>query len=154
MTARGSSDDVQELTEVAFRGFLERVNGGDLSAMDEYLDPSYEEVWPQFGERVRGPDNLRAILENYPGGALERSSGRVMSGAGLATLAPNYTVVRVQRDGEMFTSVEKVRYPDGSEWYVVTFLHLQGWKAIRGERYFAPLLPAPEWRAEWVEPIA
>ena len=46
------------ITEAAFRTFLERLNSGDLSAMDEYLHPEYEEVWPQFGERIRGVAKL------------------------------------------------------------------------------------------------
>src|SRR4029450_4334409 len=32
------------------------------------LHPDFIEDWPQSGEVIRGPANLRAILENYPGG--------------------------------------------------------------------------------------
>ena len=141
------------ITEAAFRTFLERLNSGDLSAMDEYLHPEYEEVWPQFGERIRGVANFRAILENFPGGGLERSGGRVVSGGDEWAMAPNYTIVRVSGSGDRYSGVVKVRYPDQSTWYVVSFVRFVEDKAIAGESFFAPELPAPDWRAQWVEPI-
>lgn len=141
------------ITGAAFREFLERVNSGDLSALDDFLHPDYEEVWPQFGERVRGVANFRAIVENYPGGGLERSGGRIVSGGDEWAIAANYTIVRVEGSGDRYTGVVKTRYPDQSTWYVVSIVRFREGKAISGESYFAPELPAPDWRAQWVEPI-
>ena len=143
-----------DITEAIYRTFLQRVNGGDLSALDEYLDPDYEEVWPQTGERVRGRGNLRAILENYPGGGLERGDARVVGSGESWLLTPNYTVVRVTRSGDQFVAVQRVRYPDQSEWYVVNLTTFRDGRAIQGESYFAPVMPAPPWRSAWVEPTS
>jgi hypothetical protein len=149
----GILERVASITEAAFREFLERLNSGDLSALDDWMRPDYEEVWPQFGERVRGVANFRAILENYPGGGLERSGGRIVSGGDEWVMAPNYTIVRVEGSGDRYTGVVKSRYPDQSTWYVVSFVRFLDGKAMSGESYFAPELPAPEWRIRWVEPI-
>jgi hypothetical protein len=141
------SDDLQE----RFRSMLERLNDGDLAAMDDLFHPDYQEDWPQFGERVRGIANLRAIVENYPGGGLERSGRRLVGGEERWQLAPNYTVVRVAGSGDDYTGVVRVRYPDQSDWYVISIVHFRDGKGASGESYFAPVLEAPEWRSQWVE---
>ena len=51
----------------AFEGYLAALNERDLAALDALLHPDFEDVYPQSGERTRGPANLKAIIENYPG---------------------------------------------------------------------------------------
>jgi hypothetical protein len=134
-----------------FRAFLERLNSGDLSAIEEYVAPGYEEVYPQSGERIRGPANLRAILEHYPGGSMQRVPGRVVGAEDQWVSTPLFTVIKVEGSGNAYTAVQRVRYPDGSNWHVVTLAELHDGKVSRAETYFAPSFDAPRWRASWVE---
>ncbi len=48
--------------------FFDAMTRRDMDALTALLHPEFVEEYPQSGERIRGPANARAIIENYPGG--------------------------------------------------------------------------------------
>ncbi len=134
-----------------FERFAAAVNGGDVSVLDEILDPEFEEVWPQSGERVHGIANMKAILEHYPGGSLERGIERVVGSEDRWVLTPSHTPLRIEGTGNVYTVALRARYPDGSSWYVVQIMEVRTRRIWRVETYFAPVFEAPDWRAQWVD---
>ena len=125
-------------------------NRRDYDAAMQLLHLEFIEEWPQSGERVRGADNLRAILENYPGGvSLDPAEYHGKDEEWLIT--PGYTVVRVTDAGNAGTGLIKIRYADGSEWWMVILFELKDDLLYRQTTFFAAPFEAPEWRAQWVE---
>ena len=137
--------------------FWELINTRQLDKMGEVVADDIVADWPQSRERVRGIENLRHILGEYPGGGIAPAveSARLTPGEeGSYLLTPMFTMVRVQGAGDKaFVSV-KTRYPDGSDWYIASVAHARGGKLVKLEQYFAPLYDAPEWRAGWIETMA
>ena len=68
-------------------------------------------------------------------------------------MTPTFNLVRIEGTGDTFTVVARSRYPDGSEWYVISLLTLRDGKVAKQLAFFAPCYPPPGWRAQWVEPI-
>lgn len=135
----------------------ELVNTGQLDKLDEVVAHDVELEWPQSQERVRGIENLRHILGEYPGGGIapKVESTRLVKGEeGHYLLTPMFTMVRVQSAGDTAFLSVKTRYPDGSDWYIASTTTARGGKLVKLLQYFAPIYPAPEWRAQWVEPMA
>jgi hypothetical protein len=64
-----------------------------------------------------------------------------------------FTMVRAEGSGDTATVTVKTRYPDGSDWYVITIMKAHNGKVIKQTQYFAQPLEAPAWRAKYVEPI-
>jgi hypothetical protein len=128
----------------------------DWDALDACHHPDYIEDWPQSRERVRGPENARRTLENYPGGV----AGDGVRGFAMVApepeyaITPSFTVVRVSGESDRFTAVIRARYPDGSTWYIVTLGRIKDGKLWRATTFYAPELPAPDWRSKWVEPLS
>jgi ketosteroid isomerase-like protein len=137
-------------------GAFDAINRLDVARMREFLTDDYIEEYPQSGERVVGLDNLRAIVENYPGGL---RAGRMVGRRYFVgddeqyVMGPSMTVVHLAGSGDTAAATAVARYPDGSRWYVAIFMEFRGDRIARMTDYFAPELPAPEWRAEWVERI-
>jgi hypothetical protein len=52
--------------------------------------------------------------------------------------------------GDQLLSSIKTRYPDGSDWYTVSLFTLVDARISRQIVFFAPVMPAPEWRSKWV----
>lgn len=107
--------------------------------------------FPQSGEIIRGPANFRAAHERYPGGDPENRVERLVGTEDKWVLSPAFTLVRLVGGGDTFTAESRARYPDGSEYHVVTILELREGKVYRARTYFAPPFEAPSWRAPWVE---
>ena len=136
----------------AFEAYLDALTERDMAALDALLHPDFEDVYPQSGERTRGFANLKAIIENYPGGSLKDQGRERVEGAEDRWVAtPTFTVLRIEGTGNVFTGVQRVQYPDGSEWYVVVICEMRDGKAWRIQSYFAPRFEPPDWRAQWVE---
>jgi len=136
--------------------WLEMIQSGDFAKADEIIDKDIVAEWPQSGERIVGLGNLKAIMENYPGGAL----GTVMETARIEEspaehymITPMFTTVKAAGAGNMAWGSVLTRYPDGTDWYIVMFAETRGGKVIRNDSFFAPVYDAPEWRAQWVERI-
>ena len=80
--------------------------------VDEARSRDFIEEYPQSGERIRGKENQRALVENFPGGLLQPMSEATIQGEEWI-ITPAYRVVRVTTSGDTASGV-KVRYPDGS----------------------------------------
>ena len=136
----------------AFEGYLAALNERDLAALDALLHPDFEDVYPQSGERTRGPANLKAIIENYPGGGwTDQGLERVEGAEDRWVTTPTFTVLRIEGTGNVFTGVQRAQYPDGSEWHVILIGEMRDGQAWRMQTYFAPRFEPPDWRAQWVD---
>lgn len=134
--------------------FFDAMTRRDMDALAALLHPEFIEDYPQSGERIRGPANVRAIIENYPGGVGEALEKPTYHGGDEEwVLTPAYFVVRVTDAGDTGTGVIKVRYPDGSEWWMIVLFELKDDLLYRQTAFFAAPFEAPEWRAGWVERI-
>lgn len=110
-----------------------------LSAEKEYAlrHEDYAMEMPQSGERIRGPENMRAFQKAFASNSTP----------------PAIRIRRVLvRDG--LWVVEGVNdYGDGAVFNVVLIVELKDGKWWRDVRYYAEPFEAPEWRAQWVEQI-
>ena len=116
-----------------------------LTDMLTNLDPETEYPWrhpedfvsdmPQSGERIRGRDNMLAMQRAYP-----REN------------VPTFHVQRVSGGGDVWTLEATGDYP-GERFHVVVVFELRDGKIVRENRYFAQPFEAPQWRAQWVEPM-
>jgi SnoaL-like domain len=134
-----------------FETFLAAVNNRDTTALDAVLHPDYEETYPQSGERTRGLVNLKAIIENYPGGYTDLGMNRVVGGEDRWVATPHFTLLRIEGTGSVFTGLQKGRYPDGSDWYIVSIAEFKDGLVWRAQTFFAPTFEAPSWRSQWVD---
>jgi SnoaL-like domain len=124
----------------------------DLERLGAVLHDEYVEEYPQSGERIRGRENLLAIVSNYPGG--EPRSGRVDAVVGAEDrwiVSPSYQPMRLEGAGDQYTAIAHVIYPDGSDWHVIQLIRLKDGKVYRITSYYAPAFEAPDWRAPYVE---
>lgn len=121
------------------------------------LSDDFVEDFPQSGERVEGRDNLLAIVENYPG---EISKGSVapdpvvVGGDEQWVMTPAFTTLRVEGTGDRYTLIFSTRYPDESEWFIVSLVTLRDDRIARLRTFFAPMFPAPDWRRPYVTHVA
>lgn len=129
------------------------MTASDWDAAEKMLHPDYVEEYPQSGERIRGRANIRATVENYPGGLGEALSEPLVhaNDADTWAITPSYTVVRIEENANKGTAVIKVRYSNGSEWWMISLFELKDGLLFRQTTYFAQPFDAPEWRAQWVE---
>jgi ketosteroid isomerase-like protein len=139
-----------------FTRVLKALNERNYDEWESLLTDDYVEEYPQSGEIVRGGKNARAILENYPGGGLPKDGLDVSTARMAATEArwvktPTFTFVRVEGTGNVGTAAFKVRYADGSMWWVIVLYELRGDKIAKSTAFYAPVFEAPEWRKPWVE---
>jgi len=135
-----------------FEAYLSAVNERDLDALDALLHPDFEDFYPQSGERTRGAANLRAIIEHYPGGGwTDEGRDRVVGGEDRWIATPMFTLLRIEGTGNIYTGVQKARYPDGTEWHVVIIGEIRDGRLWRTQSFWAPTFEPPAWRAAWVE---
>jgi ketosteroid isomerase-like protein len=137
-------------------GWIKMLVDADFDRLPEFLAPDCVHEYPQSGERFRGIANIRAVFENYPGG-FQRNQQMVdtlkVSGENDRwALAPNFTLLRMTGSGGSYTTAVRGRYPDGSEWYIVTMFELADGLMTRAALFFAPLFEAPDWRRPYAEP--
>jgi hypothetical protein len=140
--------------ETFARRFANAMSDQDQNAVAQLMTEDFVTEWPQTGERVRGPANFWAIIENYPDrirGGDDLTTLVTRPGAAMKLVAPAYTFVAVEGAGITGTFTLKVKYPDGSDWWVITLYRLRGDRLAYCTTFFAPVLPSPEWRAQWVE---
>jgi hypothetical protein len=137
-----------------FERWIDAVNRQDHAALRTMLHPDYVDEMPQSGERTVGVDNLIAILENYPSMDQMRDAmenPQLIGADDRWVMTPNFRVVQVVGDSEVFTVTGAVRYPDGSYWHLIVIARLKDGLIHRTTSFYAPDFPAPEWRAKWVE---
>ena len=130
------------------------VTSGHLDELDGVLHPDFVQEIPQSGERIVGIGNFRRIVENLPG----EGAGLVIADDPYVTgeqehfvMTPTFNVVKVEGTGDQLTSYVKARYPDGSDWYIVTFSSFKDGMIVKRVDFYAPCFTAPPWRAQWVE---
>lgn len=136
---------------VAFEAFLRAVQGRDSAAVRALTHGDFVGIYPQSGERIRGVENMCAILDHYPGGYEDKGMDRLVGSEDRWVVTPAFTVLRVEGAGDTFTGVQKAVYPDGSEWRVVSIGEIRDGRVWRLETFFAPVFEPPAWRSEWVE---
>ena len=132
------------------------LSNGEFDRLPEFIHADCVHDYPQSGERISGLVNIRAVLENYPGG-LGRTDAESLSVAGddrRWAMAPNFALVSVSGSGSSYSSVVRARYPDESVWYVVTMFELVDGKQARASLFFAPEFEAPEWRRPYTDAAA
>lgn len=135
--------------------FNEIITTRDYDALDEVLTSDFVEEIPQSGERVRGIPDFRKTIEEMPG--IASAPIRIQRDPYVSTegshyvMTPTFNVVKVEDSADEMTSYVKARYPDGSDWYVVTFTTFRDGKICKDIHFFAPLFEAPVWRRQWVQ---
>ena len=117
------------------RVLLERYLAGMLDSEQEYALRDEDVVidMPQSGERIRGRDTMKAMQDAYPG-------------------PPTITIRRVVGSGDVWVVEGRSDY-GGRIYHVANIIEFCAGKIIRETRYYADPFEAPEWRAQWVEPI-
>lgn len=132
--------------------FYRALNARRWDEMVEIVDPDLIQDWPQSGERIRGFDNFRAVVENYP--EFPTIETRRIAGAeDKWVLTPTFTPLRISGTGDVYTIETLVNYPNGEVWHGVAIVQFRNGKAYRMTEYFAAPFPAAEWRAKWMEKI-
>jgi ketosteroid isomerase-like protein len=124
--------------------YLQAMGANDIEAQERLLSDDFVEEYPQSGERIRGKDNRRAIIENYPGGTPREESAK---GGGPWAAA-------ITGAGDRFTTVGEVTYPNGETWSVISLIELRDGKIAKVIDYFAAPFEAPAWRVPYVEKAA
>ena len=141
------------------RALLERmmeiVTSGEYDELDEVMAPEFTQEIPQSGERVVGLENFKRVLKNLPGSDVRRltiSKDPYIAGdEEHYVVTPTFTVVKIEGTGDQLTSYVKAKYPDGSDWYIVTFSSYRDGRMIKRVDFYAPCFEPPAWRSEWVE---
>jgi ketosteroid isomerase-like protein len=131
--------------------YWQAVNVRDFDNLAKLLHPDYVWEMPQSGERVRGIQKNREMNANYPAGLPDIDTHRITGSADKWVTTPSWTVLKISGSGDEYTSESRVSYADGSVWHAVDFFRFRDGKILYQVAYFAPTLPAPEWRAQWVE---
>jgi hypothetical protein len=134
-----------------FEAYVRAVNSRDTAPLGDLVHPDFVGTYPQSGEQIHGVENLRAILRNYPGGYEGKGHERTVGSEDRWVVTPAFTMLRIEGGGDTFTAVQKARYPDGSDWYVVSIGELRDGRVWRLQTFFAATFGAPAWRSEWVE---
>ena len=123
--------------------FLQAIAANDIEAQDRLLSDDVVEEYPQSGERIRGKNNRRGIIENYPGGTPREASA--------SSATPWGAIIGA---GDRFTLVGQVKYPNGETWHLVSLVELRDGKINKITDYFAAPFEAPAWREPYVEKAA
>jgi SnoaL-like domain len=136
-----------------FEAYLRAVNSRNAAALDALVHPDYLETYPQSRERTHGVENLRAIIEHYPGAYQDKGLDRIVGSEDHWVMTPSFTLLRIEGAGDTFTSVQQARYPDGSDWHVVSIGEIRDGRVWRVQTFFAPAFDPPAWRSSWVEVV-
>ena len=136
--------------------YITALHEQDFDTIGSIQHPEYVEDYPQSGERIRGRADWRWILENYPGGLsgpADVSADRVIGGEDRWMIAPTFTMVRISGAGDVHTATVRLRYADGSTWYMISMFEFRDGFIAGATTYFAPMFEAPEWRSGHVGAI-
>ena len=122
--------------------FLRAMAANDIEAQERLLSDDFVEEYPQSGERIRGKDNRRAIIENYPGG-----TPRDTTKASESSPIPDVIIGA----GDRFAVAGQITYPNDETWHAVSLIELRDGKISKITDYFGAPFEAPAWRAPYVE---
>lgn len=135
-----------------FERWLEALNTRDMAALEALAHPDFEDFYPQSGELTRGFENLKAIIDNYPGGGTQGlGRDRIVGGEERWVRTPMFTMLRVEGSENVFTGIQRGRYPDGSVWFIIIISEVRDGRIYRQQSFFAPTFEPAEWRSQRVE---
>jgi hypothetical protein len=102
---------------------------------------------------VRGIENMRQIFRHYPGGweKAQLAKVEVAEPGPTYVMTPTFTMVKIQGTGDMLAAYMRVRYPDGSLWFMTSIITFRNGKILKQIDFFAAPFDPPEWRTPWVE---
>jgi len=134
-------------------GFQAMLTSRQYERIGDFIHADCIHDYPQSGERITGLANIRGVFEHYPGGLGQSDIDTLRVGGDDRrwAMAPNFTLVSITGGGGSYSSVVRARYPDDSQWYVVTIFELVDGLQTRASLYFAPVFEAPEWRKPYVD---
>lgn len=141
-----ATSDKRELIERYLKAITER----RFDDAVELLNSDIVMEWPQSGERIKGTENVLAIMENYP----EMPSvgiKRVVGSEDQWVLTPTWKPLRITGTGDTYTVESRINYPNGEIWSGVSILEFRDGKVSKATEYFAAPFPPAEWRSRWVE---
>jgi ketosteroid isomerase-like protein len=133
--------------------FVRAVEAKDLDAQCALLADDFVDEMPQSGERTRGRENWRRIVEAYPGGigTTDAAGKRIIGSEDRWVMTPNFSALRIEGSGDTYTYVGTVRYSGGDIWQVIAIAEVRDGKIARTTTWYAAPFDAPEWRAAIVE---
>jgi hypothetical protein len=136
-----------------FERVADLMNRQDWDAFPTVFHADYVEEYPQSGEVIRGLANAVAVRKNYPGGTggVDTASARVPGTDERWAMTSMFTIVRLESGSDTATAVYRVRYPDGSIWWLTALWELRGDKIAHGTMMFAPSFDPPDWREPYRE---
>jgi ketosteroid isomerase-like protein len=111
------------------------INSGQIAEMDQLFHEDAVMEWPQSGERIVGGDNRRAIYRSFPS---------------LPTITPRRMLSR----DDLVVFEASMDYGEGGRYDAVFVFEFRGDRIAKETAYWATPFDAPDWRSEWVEPIA
>jgi hypothetical protein len=106
----------------------------DAEAEYELRHHDYVMEMPQSGERIRGRDNMRAMQEAFPN-------------------PPDSVLRRIVGSGDVWVMEATATYGRDDVYLVADIFEFRDGKIAKETRYYARPFEAPEWRAQWVEPM-
>jgi len=134
--------------------YAEGLAANDPAVLRECLHPDYVGRYPQSGEVIRGPANLLAISQNFPGqeqGRLSTSVANIRGRDDEFITTPSWSIVHLTGSGDEFTLTGTINYPNGETWHSVVLITVRDGKIWRETDYFGAPFEAPPWRAPFVE---
>ena len=143
--------------ELSNRDVIERYMAavpGDFDTLAALRHRDFVQEYPQSGEVICGDQSWRAAHERYAD--VQRETRHVTGSEDRWILSPGFagfTPTRIVGSGDTFTVESIGTYPSGESYHVVSIVELREGLVVRARTYFAAPFEAPEWRAEWVEPM-
>ena|SRR6266478_2007490 len=138
----------REVVDRYARAAVER----DADTLDQLRHPDYVSEYPQSGERIRGPRNARAILDNYPGGVPPAANVLVKGSEDQWVATPVGTLLRIIGTGDVYTALFTAVYPgDARPWHMMGIFELRDSKVAKETIVFGAPFDPPAWRSKWVE---
>ena len=136
----------------------------DIERLGQLRHPDYQCTYPQSGECFTSHENWAAAHKDYKSRATAQYLGAaVVKGGGQRTkvvTTPSGSlpfmstpVVQVSDTGDLVTLEGAGTWPDGKVYNFVIILEYRDGLVWRETQYFAEPFEAPEWRAEFTEPV-
>jgi hypothetical protein len=137
MTMQPKPQQEQSTHEARIRAALDKhwqaSASGDLDAEHEiYADDSICD-YPQSGERILGPKNLKALRSHHPG----KPSG--------------FQIKRIVGSGNLWITEYTIVYKEQRAFTVSIMEFRDDAKVVHETQYFADPFEAPAWRKQWVQ---
>ncbi len=130
--------------------FYTLLNAARFDELATLVDPNIILEWPQSGERIRGAENNRAVMENFPDPPVSEVQ-RVAGAEDKWVMTPMFSPLRISGTGDVYTVETRINYPSGEVWRGVDIMEFTNGRISKMTGYFAAPFPAAEWRSRWVE---